>query len=139
LNYQTLVDEHDAIELASDALIMIARSDAPRPAAASDLLEHLARLVRDHLAHEDPVVYETIEAVKGGRHDLSATTSLAALDELRYGWTQYLYRWERDSVAARWEQFGDQREDMLGKVHARVAAETAVLYSLAVHHGILRG
>jgi hypothetical protein len=102
------------------------------------MLEDLSQLVRNHLSHEDPIVYETAEAVRDGRHGGSAAASLAAFEALKEDWGQYLYRWDPEHVARDWERFRDESVVMLERLNERVAAETAVLYSLAIHHQVLK-
>lgn len=136
MDYHTLIAEHEAIEHAAHALIRLT-TGKPRPEMASHMLEDLADLVRDHLSHEDPIVYETAKAMAAGRHGGTATASLAAFEELKGDWGDYLLHWNPETVAGDWAQFAEESVHMLERLKERVAVETAVLYSLAVHHKVL--
>lgn len=136
MDYQTLIAEHEAIEHAAHALIRLT-AGKPRPEMASHMLEDLAELVRDHLSHEDPIIYETGRLIAAGRHGDAAGASLAALEALKADWADYLLHWNPEAVANDWPRFAVDSLSMLERLKERVALETSVLYSLAVHHQVL--
>ena len=133
MNYQQLIAEHDAIAAACDVVTAIAAHAPPRPADATKGLELLAHLLRDHLAGEDEVIYQTLLRARGGRHAETAARMGEQLVRLKEDWESYLYRWDAAQVAAAWPAFADETADMLGRIRERVTFETMVLYSLAVH------
>lgn len=136
MTYQTLLDEHAEIDRAVVALIDLA-TGAPRPSAAAAMLEELSVLVRDHLAHEDPILYATAAAAGGTRHDGITAASMVAFEALKDDWTQYLYRWDQAHIGRDWRRFGVETAVMMEQLTQRIAIETAILYSLAVHHRAL--
>ena len=137
MTYLELMDDHTVIEGLGQELLELVCCATPQADAASATLEMLAEIVRDHLAVEDPLIYQTAIAVDGGRLGALVTASIDDLAELKDCWTRYLYRWDRDHVARAWAVFGKETVTMLGQLDDRVARETAILYSLALHHGVI--
>ena len=136
MTFQKLIAEHEAIESLAHALIRMSVG-APRPHAAAEMLEELSQLVRDHLAEEDAMIYAVVERANGGRHHSAAAMSAETFEALKEDWGQYLYRWDHQHLVDDWRRFGTETVAMLERLNERVAAETAVLYSLAVHHDLL--
>lgn len=137
MNYQQLIAEHDAIEAAAAAVIGLVTAGAPRPAEAAKGLERLATLLRDHLAGEDDVIHATVAASGDSRHAGLAEGMRAELATLANDWENYLYRWPTPRITREWAEFGRESIEVLGRIHDRVAFETLVLYSLALHHGVV--
>lgn len=135
MTFQKLIAEHEAIEHLAHALIRLS-AGAPRPNAAAEMLEELSQLVRDHLAEEDPIIYAAAERATG-RHQAAAAMCVDTFETLKEDWGQYLYRWDTAHLVRDWRRFGTETVAMLERLNERVAAETAVLYSLAVHHDLL--
>ncbi len=137
MNYQQLIAEHDAIEAAATAVIDIVHAETPRPDAATHALEALATLLRDHLTGEEDVIHATLAATRGGRHAALADRMRAELIELSEDWEGYLYRWHAPRIEREWGGFCRESTDVLGRIHDRVSFETLILYSLALHHGVV--
>jgi hypothetical protein len=135
--YRRLIDEHVAIERAAELVASIARQGPGAAAEASAAMERLARLVRDHEAAEDPLLYATGVATRGGRHAEAAADAAAAYELLGEDWAEYLYRWTPEAIAADWLRFRAATEAIVRRLHERLAYESEVLYSLGLFHGIL--
>ena len=138
MTYLDLMADHYVIEALAHELLDLARAPGPQIDAASDALQMLAEAVRDHLAVEDPMLYATAIAVDGSRHDGIVTATIGDLEALKECWTRYLYRWDRPHITRAWALFGEETEIMLDLLKDRVARETAILYSLALHHGVIQ-
>lgn len=136
-NYYALIAQRQAVQCEVDALVALAHSSVARADEAGRSLSRLAALVQDHIAHSDPVILLAVEAEQGGRHQSRAQQSLAAIEAVKDEWCEYLYHWDRAAIAADWAGFATGTADFLGLVQARVEAEMAILYSLAIHHRIL--
>lgn len=136
-SYRHLIDEHVAIDRACDVVLALALAPDCRPREAALALDVLAALLRDHLAAEDEMIYQTILAARGDRHGATAAALGAELARLCDDWADYLYRWDACRIAADWAEFARDTAALLIRVRERVARETTILYSLALHHGTL--
>ena len=137
MDHATLIAQHDTIDAAAQVLIALTDRPTPQPTEASRHLGLLAALVRDHLSIEDPIIYATVVATRETRHGGAATLAAGELDELKQDWTHYLYRWDNGAIAADWLGFVEHSRAMLERLRDRVAAETAILYSLAEHYAVI--
>lgn len=136
MSYQRLMQDHATIE-ALIADLLHATAGEAHPARASALLERLAVVVRDHRAREGAVLRATMESAAGDRHAATAVAAMHDVGELEEDWSQYLYRWSPDAVAGQWPLFCRVTAVMMPMVRAELAREAGILYSLAVHLGVL--
>lgn len=133
-SFAHLVDDHDEILRQSQAIVdMVSHGPADVDAVALDLA-CLSKLVRDHLASEDPMIYRTVVATKDTRHEAAAEQAAAVFERLKGDWEDYLRHWNARQIAAGWDTFVAETVQMLSRLVARVEWESAVLYSLAVHY-----
>jgi hypothetical protein len=137
MDYSGLVADHEAIDQVVQRLLRMIRAGDARPTVAARILETLAEMIRDHLAVEDPIIYATVAATSGARHEPIAKASVGELEMLKEDWVQYLYRWDVERIAADWPAFSADTGAILGRVSDRVSRETAILYSLAVHYNVI--
>ena len=138
MTYLDLMADHHVMEALAQELLDLTRAPAQQIDAASDTLQMLAQAVRDHLAVEDPMLYATAIAADGSRHDGIVTATIDDLEALKECWARYLYRWDRLHITRQWALFGEETRIMLEQLKDRVARETAILYSLALHHGVIQ-
>ena len=137
VNYEMLAIERAEVQLAINRLIAMTRMTRPDPMSASRTLLHLVKLVRRHLAHAEPMVYATAAAARGGRHEAVAAASLNALAALKDEWCDYLYHWDASAITADWPRFADETRALLEPLNDRIRSELAILFSLAVHLGLM--
>lgn len=137
MNYETLAIERAELQLAIDRLVARAQPARPQPAAASRDLRQLVALVHTHLSHAEPMVYAAATAARGSRHAAVATAALAELAALKEEWCDYLYRWNSVAIARDWPRFANETAALLSPLNARIRSELAILFSLAVHLGLM--
>ena len=137
MNYETLAIERAELQLAIDRLIARTRAEKPQPIDASRELRRLVALVHTHLSHAEPMVYAAAAAARGSRHAAVAKDALAELATLKEEWCDYLYRWNGAAIASDWPRFADETAALLSPLNARIRSELAILFSLAVHLGLM--
>ena len=136
MSYDRLVREHEAIDALAEALVTATRGRVDGAAAAGQL-ERLAVLIRDHMAVEELTLAATLDAASRDRHHAAAAAAMRDVERLRDDWTLYLYRWTPAAIAAEWRRFGIETAAMMERVRDRVANETGILYSLALHYRLI--
>ncbi len=136
MSYDRLIQEHDAIEALTDALVALV-AGPPATAEAAALLERVAALIRDHMADEEQTLAATLDAAARDRHHAAAANAMRDVEQLREDWALYLYRWTRVAIAADWGRFAVETRAMMERVGERVARETGILYSLALHYRLI--
>lgn len=136
MSYERLIRDHEAIDALIVALVDLTRGPAD-PARAAGLLEELTVTVRDHGALEADTLAATLDAAARDRHHAAAAAAMRDVRQLRHDWTMYLYRWTRATIAADWGRFGVETVVMMERMHERVARETGILYSLALHYDLI--
>lgn len=133
----TLIRQRQAIDAAAQGVLTLTDTIVPQPAEAARALGTLAVLVRDHLAQEDPVIYDTVLAIQRTRHADAAAMSASEFEALKRDWTGYILRWDEVTITTHWPGFVDETKSMLERLRTRVRSETAILYSLAEHCGVI--
>lgn len=136
MSYDRLMKDHEAIDTLADALSDIVAGPAD-PARAARLLEEMTALVRDHGALEATTLAATLDAAAHDRHHAAAASAMRDVAQLREDWTMYLYRWTRAAIASDWRRFGVETVAMMERMRERVARETGILYSLALHYDLI--
>lgn len=136
MSYDRLMREHEAIEALADALASAARG-AAAPDVASKLLGRLAMAIRDHMAAEEGTLAATLDAALRNRHHAAAASAMLDVEYLREDWTAYLYRWTREGIAADWQRFATETLAIMERIRDRLARETGILYSLALHYRLI--
>jgi outer membrane PBP1 activator LpoA protein len=136
MSYDRLIREHEAIDALTDALVVLVDGN-PAVDDGAALLERLARVIRDHMAVEERTLAATLDAASHDRHHAAAVSAMRDVEELREDWTLYLYRWTPAAIAADWARFGMETRIMMARLHDRVAQETGILYSLALHYRLI--
>lgn len=135
-SFARLVREHDAIAHRADLLIALA-GDRPAVAVAAEELRELGSMVHEHLEQEDAAIFASVDAVAHSRHDTAVMAAAESFEALKRDWLTYIARWSELRIAADWAGFGAATRAMLPRLRARLDWETAVLYSLAVHHAVI--
>ncbi|MGJ3629406.1 hypothetical protein AB5I41_25830 [Sphingomonas sp. MMS24-JH45] len=136
MSYHRLIRDHEAIDALIEALVDLHRGAAD-PAGAVRVMEQLTVTVRDHGALEADTLAATLDAAARDRHHAAAAAAMRDVVAWREDWTMYLYRWTGTAIAADWQRFGVETAVMMERMRARVATETGILYSLALHYDLI--
>lgn len=130
-----LLREHDDIDRAAAALMMLVGDDRPAAEIGTVMLNALAATVSSHVAHEEGIVYPDV--VPGGQSDLSqlAQEFAAEFVALRADWSSYVADWGTAAINRDWRGFQRATEAILPRMLDRIRRENDCLYPLALRHG----
>ena len=136
MSFERLMREHDELERRNTLLRAVARG-APAPDEAFALLMDFATGIAEHRAQEQRLVYEPLLhlADSGDLRDQSGLRNLVT--QMEADWTDYLYDWNAECIAADWTTFSELTETILGRAAERLRLENDVIYPLALKHGTI--
>jgi hypothetical protein len=134
MDYMTLIAQHDRIESLCDAMLALVSKDC-QPDHAMALLHELAQAVDEHLAIEDPLIYDRMWPSDDPAARASARLFAENFSALTADWAVYLTEWTDTSIAVDWPVFQEQSRSIIARVRDRVRHENALLYPSAFRAG----
>lgn len=136
MSYQLLMRDHARIDALFDALLDL-RDGPARVDAAMKVLCDLTDAIRAHQADERHALTATVQAALCDRHGEAAVAAMTQVTEQADQWAAFLYRWTDEAIARDWHAFGEASAVIVSVLRERLDYEASVLYSLAVHYGLL--
>lgn len=137
VSYRQLLEEHDEIECAADAIMDELERGQARPVALTEQLDELARLVEDHVELEAAVI-ETVDLASLSPPWATAwKESLVAFDQLVADWMTFLATWTRAAIERDVRGFHSAAEGILPRLRERIQLEAKVFYSTALQTGAI--
>jgi len=131
-----LIEDHNALDTCAWTLAILAESPSPVPETAFDELQKFRCALNTHLAEESHFM-----ASRGGvgrdefaRH---ASEHEHRFADLVAEWETYLGEWNQETMGEDWTSFGTATRWIMGRLRAQIQAENAVLYPLALRHGLV--
>ena len=137
VSYRQLLDEHDEIECAADAIMADLEGGQATPATLSEQMDELARLVEDHVELEAAVI-ETVDRTSLSSPWATAwEESLSGFDQLVADWMTFLATWTRIAIERDMRGFRAAAEGILPRLRERIQLEAKVFYSTALQTGAI--
>lgn len=127
LGRSELLRDHAVIESLAKRLATLIDGDA----GATELsltLGHLVRVVADHLAVEDSIIYSLAMQAQPGTSAQDVESARDDFECLKAGWGEFLNTWTPEQVAANREGFVSAARAMLPRLRQRVDLETKLLF-----------
>ena len=137
MSYETLIDEHEAIDRLAGKLLNALGAGVSASAVAYDLKCRLRAIVDQHIEHEDALLYTRLASF--GSPTLSENVRLleTSYDMLRQDWRQYVTTWSEDRICSGWQDFAEETTRIVPRIKHRVLEETELVYLPALKSGLL--
>jgi hypothetical protein len=137
VSYEKLIAEHGLIDAALARLAVLVKDDTPDLDGVTLALSNLSHELSTHLAHEDGFIYARMIGSSRPEGEAVASAFVAEFAALRHDWGLYLGEWNRECIAADWQNFRHETHSMAARLAARVAAENELLYTMALRIGVI--
>jgi hypothetical protein len=134
-NIGRLIEEHKALGGLIEKLLAVAGSASSDGAEAYDALRAFACQLEAHLAAEATFIYADHMRASHAPLDHAVERFEADFADLKCEWSTYLHEWTEDNICVDRDGFADATAWMMERMLARIEAENAVLYPLALQHG----
>jgi hypothetical protein len=131
-----LIEDHNSLHICACTLAISAESPSPFPETAFDELQRFRLALNVHLAEEAHFMAGTISVGRAefARH---ADAHRHRFADLIAEWETYLGEWNGETIGADWHGFGGATRWIMGCLREQMRAENAVLYPLAMQHGLV--
>ncbi|CAN5371279.1 hypothetical protein BH10PSE13_BH10PSE13_08580 [soil metagenome] len=132
-----LIEDHTALDTCACTLAILTESPSPMPETAFDELQRFRDALNTHLAEEAGFLkgMTGVGRVEFARHAAAHEHRFA---DLVVEWETYLSEWSEETIGEDWVNFGVATRWMMGRLREQIKAENAILYPLAVQHGVVR-
>ena len=131
-SYALLMREHDEILILIRRLSALVDGGESRSDEAADVVRHLAEAVREHLEHEDALLYELAIAATPGVAADAAQNARSGFAQLKQAWNGYVDCWTVDAIAADRDAFAAETRAILHQLGDRLTMETQLLCAMAL-------
>lgn len=135
MSYERLIREHDGIAKLLARIEDIAQADRQQTTQVVNLLDELNAAITTHLHNEDALFVTQLINTAPGSKRYAPAEFIDNLTILRQDLRDYLYEWNPECVTLDWPGFCEETVAMTARVKTRVAAETELLYPLALKLG----
>jgi hypothetical protein len=126
-----LLRDHAAIEMLARHLSRAIEGDA-EPAALASALEQLVRMVAEHLAVEEEILYSAAMEAQPGADAQEVARVQRDFDRLKIDWGRYTGLWTAAEIAADRAGFIRATRAMLPRLQDRVKLETDLLLLVGI-------
>jgi hypothetical protein len=123
--------DHNLIERLAKRLDTLIGEDAT-PEQLSAALDHLVETVRDHLEHEDAMIYTLAMQARPGFAQDVIDRAHAEFEQLKTNWSAYLTSWSPSAIAGDRQGFVNASRAMLPRLRDRVRLEDELLLASAL-------
>ena len=137
MSYETLIDEHEAIDRLSSKLLNSLEAGASASTAAHDLLCRLQAVVDQHIEHEDSLLYARVASFQSPTLSENVRLLETSFDTLRSDWRDYVETWSEDRINSDWHTFAEETKSIVPQVKRRVLEETELVYLPALKSGLI--
>lgn len=130
-----LIEDHVVLDAAAATLAILAEGVAPRPETAFDELQRFRAALSQHVGEETAMIAgSTAPGLK--EFSVHAEAHRDEFADLVAEWETYLHEWSEENIREDWSGFGNATRWMMARVREQIRVENAVLYPLALQHGL---
>ena len=136
-DFETLMIEHDHLDALAVALTT-AMSSARSVDALLAIRAELSIGLEEHLSKEDAFLYNGLIDARQPDFPAEIARFHSSFATLAADWTDYLQSWDAECIEAEWQEFAHETVLMMQRLRARIAAENALLYPMALRTNHIR-
>ncbi|MFM9979176.1 MAG: hemerythrin domain-containing protein [Sphingomonadaceae bacterium] len=135
-SFETLVSEHDALEVMAETLLRLV--DAGDLDAALAQRTIFAAAINTHLMRDAVEVHPMLVACNDGATSMAAADFCAQFVKLEADWETYLDAWDHARAHADRTAFSCATHAIVEQLRARIDVENTRLYPIALRAAVLR-